>query len=251
MTPEGARSSLRGPGEGSSDLVDAYLIAAPIGTQMGDLCMEASRLLPRLPVLFVESDGQLLARLRRAGLVGSHHRVEVMDHCREVAIGEELIEAGVDFGILSNQGLPAFMDPGFHLVRACLQHVPDRVRLTPIGMSSALDAALCLAGEYIRSFTFLGHYPGGYQLSALPADRSHHAFLAYVKGNAIEEFLRAIPEALPPMRRMMVFRNFRDRGGTDIHQWEEGAWKGAVRPWNQERSGFVFLGFAERLRDPQ
>jgi len=68
----------------------------------------------------------------------------------------EELKSGKDIYLMSDGGLPAFMDPGLELVRAC--HKNDiKVTATPFCNSVAL--ALALSGIFHKRFLFEGSLP--------------------------------------------------------------------------------------------
>jgi hypothetical protein len=89
--------------------------------------------------------------------------------------------------------LPAFLDPGLALVQ-WLARQPDRVRLEPVGASTALDATLAINAVDCTRFVFCGHFPESHDLT--PLQLLDWPALCYVRGDSLQAFLAEVQQVL-------------------------------------------------------
>lgn len=186
-----------------------YLVAAPIGDYLQDMSVAAFHALRAVRHLFVEADDAFVARLREQQLVGQAHRVYSLE-TDQLGRAGELLEAGEPFALLASSGIPCFLDPGRHIVRLCLDRYLDRVELVPVGLSSALDAALCMCGVDVDRFHFNGHYPEHYAFEDPLPERSV-PLVYFVRGPAVNAFVRDALRAVPDVLRIVVLKDVRKK----------------------------------------
>ena len=130
-------------------------MGTPIGN-LGDLTDRARETLAAVDVVAAEDTrrtGTLLKRIGiRARMVSLHESNE------RARTGEllKLLGAGSDVAVVSDAGMPGLSDPGFRLVRACVEAGVD-VRVVP-GPSAAV-AALVVSGLPTDRFVFEGFLP--------------------------------------------------------------------------------------------
>lgn len=144
-----------------------YVVATPIGN-IDDISVRAKAVLSAVDAVAAEDTrhtGALLARLGiRARLVSCH------EHNEDARIPEllALLAEGRDVALVSDAGTPLLSDPGFRLVRAA---AAEGMRVSPVPGSSALLAALSIAGLPSDRFLFEGFLPasGGARRSRIEA----------------------------------------------------------------------------------
>jgi hypothetical protein len=186
-----------------------YLVAAPIGDYMQDMSVAAIHALRGVRHVFVEADDRFVARLRAQQILSERHHVYslVTD---QVGRARDLIVAQQPLAIVASSGIPCFLDPGRHIVRMCLDHHLDEVELVPVGVSSALDAALCMCGTDIDRFRFNGHYPENHQFDASLPDLGV-PLVYFVRGPAIGAFVREVLAEIPHIQRLVVLKDVRKK----------------------------------------
>ena len=138
--------------------VPVFLVPAPIGTRMVDMAVSSMRHLREVRDVFIESRSRVVRKLQKVGTLSPAHRLHVIGS-ESPDLASRLIESGKGFAILADTGTPCFVDPGHGIIARVLDHHLDQVALTPLGMSSALDAALAMCGLDIQRFAFAGHHP--------------------------------------------------------------------------------------------
>jgi 16S rRNA (cytidine1402-2'-O)-methyltransferase len=141
----------------SIDLVSGrlYLVGTPIGN-LGDLTDRARETLQAVDVLAAEDTrrtGRLLSH------VGIKRRMVSLFEGNERERTEELVanlREGSDVALVTDAGMPTISDPGFRLVRACVEEGIE-VRVVP--GPSAVTAALVVSGLPVDRFVFEGFLP--------------------------------------------------------------------------------------------
>lgn len=132
-----------------------YVVATPIGNP-DDLSARAIRTLAEVSLIACEDTrrtGQMLARHQIGTPTISH-----FEHNEERRVPELVarLKAGEKIALVTDAGTPAISDPGFRLVRAALE---ANVRVIAVPGSSAVIAALSIAGIPTDRFTFEGFIP--------------------------------------------------------------------------------------------
>ncbi len=132
-----------------------YLVATPIGN-LEDITRRAVRVLGEVELVACEDTRRTRALLEHFGLktpTTSYH-----EHNERVRT-EELVtrlRRGARLALVSDAGTPAVSDPGFRLVRACVE---AGVEVVPVPGASALLAALVASGLPTDEFYFGGFLP--------------------------------------------------------------------------------------------
>jgi len=192
-------------------MTEVYLIPSPIGDRFADFSVAGLRAIEKLPHLFLEADDGFVERLRRRGILGSQalHFMDDMEGC--LAVAARLLESGTSFGVLASSGLPCFVDPGHQIVDLVLSRYLGSADLVPVGMSSALDAALAMSGAPLDRFVFLGHYPECHSVEA-PLLCLGLAAVCFVRGPSVRSFLGHVRDLSIPTGRLLFFRDIRKVG---------------------------------------
>ncbi len=188
-----------------------YLIPSPIGDHFSDFSFAGLKAIAKLEHLFVEADDAFLKRMRERGIITQRHQVYVLsdeDGC--VPQASALVETGKSFGLLASSGVPCFVDPGHRVVARLLdRHLPE-ISFVPVGMSSALDAALAMSGVDIQQFVFGGHAPECYTLDATVL-ATGLPLVYFVRGPAIRTVLAELSEQHAPVQRVLLFKDIRKK----------------------------------------
>ncbi|HLL73537.1 MAG TPA: 16S rRNA (cytidine(1402)-2'-O)-methyltransferase [Pyrinomonadaceae bacterium] len=132
-----------------------YLVATPIGN-LEDITHRALRVLGEVDIVACEDTRHtrtLLNHFRIAAKTVSYH--EHNEHERAVELTARLSE-GASVALVSDAGTPAINDPGFRLVRACVER---GIRVVPVPGATAFVAALIASGLPTDEFYFAGFLP--------------------------------------------------------------------------------------------
>ena len=166
-----------------------YLVATPIGN-LGDITLRALEILREVDVVASEDT-------RKTGLLLKHFdikkpQIAYHEH-NERQAGEriaELLRAGKSVAVVTDAGTPAISDPGYTLVRRCVEEGLD-VTMAP--GPAGLIMALVLSGLPAHSFTFRGFAPRkpGPRRRFLEVDRdAPHTLIFYESPYRIAAFLK-------------------------------------------------------------
>ena len=132
-----------------------YLVATPIGN-LEDVTRRALRVLAEADVVACEDTRRTRSLLEHFGLRGrtiSYHEHNERERAEELA---RMIEGGSSVALVSDAGTPGVNDPGFRLVRACVER---GLRVVPVPGPTALVAALIASGLPTDEFYFGGFLP--------------------------------------------------------------------------------------------
>ena len=154
--PKNAPEATAGRGGPAGDIPGLTLTATPIGN-LGDLPPRAVESLEGADILACEDTrhtGKMLKRLGiRHGKLMAYH-----DHSPDSADRKlvDMMLKGASVTLVSNAGTPVVSDPGFGLVRLCIE---EGVPVTAVPGPSAVVTALVMSGLPADRFTFAGFLP--------------------------------------------------------------------------------------------
>ncbi|OGG40600.1 16S rRNA (cytidine(1402)-2'-O)-methyltransferase [Candidatus Kaiserbacteria bacterium GWA2_50_9] len=137
------------------------IVATPIGN-LEDITLRALRTLKECDVIYAEDTRVILKLLARYEIKKPLQR---LDAATEIKKADEIIarlETGEHIAFVSDAGTPGISDPGARLVAAVREHIKHSVsdiKIEAIPGTSALTAALSVAGMNTDSFIFLGFLP--------------------------------------------------------------------------------------------
>jgi 16S rRNA (cytidine1402-2'-O)-methyltransferase len=132
-----------------------YLVATPIGN-LADITLRALATLARVDVIYCEDTRHsrtLLAHFSISRPLRPYHEHNA-ERERPRILGE--LAAGKAIALISDAGTPLVSDPGYKLVRDCLN---EGYRVTSLPGPSALLAALGSTGLATDTFLFAGFLP--------------------------------------------------------------------------------------------
>lgn len=132
-----------------------YLVPTPIGN-LGDITLRAIEVLKEVDLILAEDtrkSGILLKHLQISKAVHSHHKFN--EH-RTVAYIVQRIMGGTDIAMITDAGTPGISDPGFLLVRACIE---QGIEVESLPGPTAFVPALVNSGLPGDRFVFEGFLP--------------------------------------------------------------------------------------------
>jgi len=132
-----------------------YLVPTPIGN-LEDITLRAIRILKEVSLILAEdtrTSGNLMHHFEINTKLQSHHKFNEHKTVEQLA---ERILAGEDMALVSDAGTPAISDPGFLLVRTCLE---KGVEVECLPGATALIPALVNSGFPTDKFVFEGFLP--------------------------------------------------------------------------------------------
>lgn len=132
-----------------------YVVPTPVGN-LDDMTFRAVEVLKNVSLILCEDTRTSAGLLKHFGIStrrASHHKFNEHKTCSLYA---ERILGGEDIALISDAGTPAISDPGFMLVRACVELGVD-VECLP--GATAFVPALVDSGFGCESFVFAGFLP--------------------------------------------------------------------------------------------
>lgn len=132
-----------------------FLVPTPIGN-LEDITLRGIRVLKEADVILAEdtrTSAKLLSHFEIKNKLVSHHKFN--EH-KTVEMIAHQIEEGKNVALISDAGTPGISDPGFLLVRTCLE---KEIEVECLPGATALIPALVNSGFPTDRFTFEGFLP--------------------------------------------------------------------------------------------
>lgn len=132
-----------------------YLIPTPVGN-LEDITLRAINILKSVDLILAEDTRTskfLLNKYEISTRMESHHKFNEHEKVEYVA---QRINAGMNIALISDAGTPAISDPGFLLVRKCVE---NDIEVETLPGATAFVPALVNSGLPTDRFTFEGFLP--------------------------------------------------------------------------------------------
>ena len=132
-----------------------YLVPTPIGN-LDDITLRAIKVLQMVDIVLAEDTRTTQVLLKHLGLekrLWSHHKFN--EHAAVESVVETIF-GGETVALVSDAGTPGISDPGFLLVRTCLEH---GVEVETLPGPTAFVPALINSGFACDRFCFEGFLP--------------------------------------------------------------------------------------------
>ena len=181
-----------------------YLIPTPIGN-LEDITLRALRLLREADVILAEdtrTSSVLLKHYDIQGHLMAHHKFN--EHASSVAVAER-IEAGQNVVLISDAGTPGISDPGFLLVRTCVER---GIEVECLPGATAFVPALVQSGFPCDRFCFEGFLPQkkGRQKRLQQLSGEPRSIVFYESPYRVVKWLEQLSEVFGAERRVAVSR---------------------------------------------
>lgn len=132
-----------------------FVVATPIGN-LQDISFRAVETLKKVHCIFAEDT-------RTSKKLINHYDIDTKlysyhDHSSEKEIERllDILKDQKDVALISDAGTPTISDPGYSLIRQCIN---EGIDVIPIPGASALTAAISASGLPSDAFTFIGFLP--------------------------------------------------------------------------------------------
>ena len=132
-----------------------YIVPTPVGN-LEDMTFRAIRVLKEADLILAEdtrTSSVLLKHYEIQGRLQSHHKFN--EH-KTASIIKERILSGLNVALISDAGTPGISDPGFLLVRTCVQ---EGIEVQTLPGATAFVPALVQSGFPCDRFCFEGFLP--------------------------------------------------------------------------------------------
>ena len=181
-----------------------YIVPTPIGN-LDDITLRAVNVLRDVDFILAEDTRTTSFLLKHLGIekkLYSHHKFKEHATVKMVA---ESIAAGRNAALVSDAGTPGISDPGFLLVRTCVE---AGIEVETLPGATALIPALVQSGFPCDRFCFEGFLPQkkgrAKQLQSLAAEERTMIF--YESPYRVVKCLEQFAEVFGPERRVSVSR---------------------------------------------
>lgn len=185
-------------------MVKLYIVPTPIGN-LDDITLRAVNVLRDVDFILAEDTRTTSFLLKHLGIekkLYSHHKFNEHATVKMVA---ESIAAGRNAALVSDAGTPGISDPGFLLVRTCVE---AGIEVETLPGATALIPALVQSGFPCDRFCFEGFLPQkkgrAKQLQSLAAEERTMIF--YESPYRVVKCLEQFAEVFGPERRVSVSR---------------------------------------------
>ena len=138
-----------------SDKGRLYIVATPIGN-LKDFTFRAIDALKEVDFVFAEDTRNSIQLMKHYNIetkIDSYHEHNNVQKIPKII---NLLNEGNNIGLISDAGTPTISDPGYKLIRACID---EKIDIVPIPGASAVTTALSASGLPSDSFFFLGFLP--------------------------------------------------------------------------------------------
>ncbi|MBQ2122920.1 MAG: 16S rRNA (cytidine(1402)-2'-O)-methyltransferase [Bacteroidaceae bacterium] len=181
-----------------------YLVPTPVGN-LEDMTLRAIRILKEADLILAEdtrTSGMLLKHFDIKNKLCAHHKFN--EHQTAAAFASR-IAAGETIALVSDAGTPAISDPGFMLVRACVER---GVEVQCLPGPTAFVPALVASGLPCERFTFEGFLPQkkGRQTRLQSLAEEERTMIFYESPHRIVKALQQFAETFGAERRMSACR---------------------------------------------
>ena len=180
------------------------LVPTPVGN-LGDITLRALEVLKEVDLVLAEDTrktGLLLKHFQISKPLRSHHKFN--EHgTRESLIAQ--LASGVTMAMVSDAGTPGISDPGFLLVRACIE---NEIQVETLPGATAFVPALVNSGIPCDRFVFEGFLPpkkGRNKRFSLLAEEQR-TMVFYESPHRLEKSLRQMAEYFGSDRSASVSR---------------------------------------------
>jgi 16S rRNA (cytidine1402-2'-O)-methyltransferase len=196
-----------------------YIVGTPIGN-LEDMTFRAVRILQAVDVIAAEDTrhtGKLLHHFQITTPQTSYH-----EHNQQRRIPEliEQLHQGKAIALVTDAGMPGISDPGYELVKACVE---GGITVVPIPGPSAAITALSAAGLPTDKFVFEGFLPAKGQerkqrLEAIASES--RTLILYEAPHRLRQSLQDLAAVLGENRQIVLAREL-----TKLH---EEFWRGSI-----------------------
>ena len=181
-----------------------YIVPTPIGN-LEDMTLRAIRVLGEVDFILAEDTRTSSVLLKHYNIdkpLRSHHKYN--EHAT-VASVREAIEAGRDVALISDAGTPGISDPGFLLVRTCIE---AGIEVETLPGATAAIPALVQSGFPCDKFCFEGFLPQkkGRQKRLTELENEGRTIIFYESPFRVVKALEQFAEHFGAERRVAVVR---------------------------------------------
>ena len=193
------------------NMAKLYLVPTPIGN-LDDITLRAINVLKEVDAILAEDTRTSGNLLRHLGISKPMSAFHLNNEHQQVERMADRIEAGETLALVTDAGTPAISDPGFMLVRECINR---NIEVECLPGPTAFVPALVNSGLPADHFIFEGFLPHkkGRQTKIQQITNYPYTTILYESPYRLVKTLEQLMEAMGPDRRISVSREL-----TKIHE---------------------------------
>ena len=181
-----------------------YVVPTPVGN-LEDITLRALRVLKEVDLILAEDTRTSSVLLKHYDIhtpLKSHHKFNEHETSDDMS---ERIRSGLNVALISDAGTPGISDPGFMLVRACVER---GVEVQCLPGATAFVPALVDSGLPCDRFYFEGFLPQkkGRQTRLMKLSEQEHTMIIYESPFRLQKTLEQLSEYLGADRQASVSR---------------------------------------------
>lgn len=196
-----------------------YIVGTPIGN-LEDMTFRAVKVLQTVDIIAAEDTrhtGRLLQHFQVTTPQVSYH-----EHNRSSRIPEllEQLSNGKAIALVTDAGIPGISDPGYELVKVCIE---AEIPVVPIPGANAAITALSAAGLPTDRFVFEGFLPAKSQQRHLHLESlatEPRTLIFYESPHRLRETLQDLAEVFENTRQIVIAR--------ELTKLYEEFWRGTI-----------------------
>lgn len=197
-----------------------YIVGTPIGN-LEDMTFRAVRILQTVDIIAAE-DTRHTGKLLQHFQITTPRMVSYYEHNQYQRIPEllEQLIRGSCIALVTDAGMPGISDPGYALVKACVE---AKIQVIPVPGASAVVTALSAAGLPTDRFVFEGFLPtkGQERLSRLEALQTEtRTIILYEAPHRLKQTLQDLASTLEEGRHLVLAR--------ELTKLYEEFWRGTI-----------------------
>lgn len=187
-----------------SDSTHLFLVPTPIGN-LEDITLRALRILKEVDTILAEDTRTSGKLLKHFGIDSNLQSYHAHNEHQKVQHLVDRMSSGETMALITDAGTPGISDPGFLLVRACLER---GIAVECLPGPTALIPALVNSGLPSDRFVFEGFLPPkkGRQKRIKQIAEESRTVVLYESPHRLLKTLRQLQEALDPSRKVSVSR---------------------------------------------
>jgi len=196
-----------------------YIVGTPIGN-LEDTTFRAIKTLQKVDLIAAEDTrhtGKLLQHFQIQATLLSYHQHNEQSRISELI---EKLNQGKTIALVTDAGMPGISDPGYELVKACVE---INISVVPIPGVTASITALCASGLPTNKFIFIGFLPTKIKLREEQLEKlsnSLETIVLYESPYRILHTLEYLANILGENRKIVLAREL-----TKLH---EEFWRGTL-----------------------
>ncbi|TRV03659.1 MAG: 16S rRNA (cytidine(1402)-2'-O)-methyltransferase [Microcystis wesenbergii Mw_MB_S_20031200_S109] len=196
-----------------------YVVGTPIGN-LDDLTFRSLATLKKVSLIAAEDTrhtGKLLQHFDISTPQISYHEHNRLSRLDELL---NILSQGEDIALVTDAGMPGISDPGYELIKACIE---TNIEVVPIPGVTAVITALAVSGLPTERFCFEGFLPGKEKLRQERLDSlktETRTMVFYEAPHKLIKTLEDLRETFGPTRKIVL--------GRELTKLYEEIWRGTI-----------------------